>query len=196
MKKNEKILIIFSHPRKNSFNSFILSRILHILQEYNLDFVVRDLYEIGFDPVLKFEENLHDIMIEQNYIRDSNLLIFIYPVWWGSMPAILKGYIDRVFSYGFAYTVDSEGKSIPLLSGKKSIIVSTLGGEEKTYKDHSLEEAIKKINKHIIFEFCGIELIEQFFIYGVKENNRKELEEKVEKLEQKIREIIYSLYSH
>lgn len=175
-----QVLIIFAHPSKKSFNYQILLKVKEFLENKSINFRIRDLYEEKFDPVLFFDKHDEKVREEQKYIKDSDLLIFIYPTWWGSMPAILKGYIDKVFSYGFAYGIDEDGQTLPLLKGKKCIVISTFGGKEEVYKQNSLESAIKKINQHVIFEFCGFEVLEQFFIYDVKEG--ADLKEKIEEL--------------
>ncbi|MCS6955526.1 MAG: NAD(P)H-dependent oxidoreductase [Candidatus Calescibacterium sp.] len=186
----KRVLVVFAHPKRDSFNFFILKEIEKILYEKNVDYFVRDLYELNFDPVFRFEIDSIDVLEEQDHIRKSDLIIFIYPIWWGSMPAILKGYIDRVFSYGFAYSINENQESVPLLNGKKSVIISTFGGEEKIYKQLSLEQAIKKINQHVIFEFCGIDVCDQFFIYNVKDKNKEELQKKMDELKNKIEKIL------
>src|ERR1700690_1841729 len=99
-----KSLIIYAHPNAASFNHAIMETISEELKGSNKDFNVRDLYKIGFNPILSAEDFVaiqngtvpDDIKTEQNYIRSADTLIFIFPIWWSSMPAMLKGYIDRV----------------------------------------------------------------------------------------------------
>jgi NAD(P)H dehydrogenase (quinone) len=188
-----KVLIVYSHPSKESFNYHILKSLKELLDKNSINYNVRDLYEINFDPILRFD-SLNDsekesILVEQEYIRNSDLIIFIYPCWWGSMPAILKGYIDKVFSYGFAYKQEGE-EVIPLLEDKSTIIISTFGGKENIYKQYSLETSIKKINEAIIFNFCGIKVLEQFFIYQVNNNNKENILSKLTEVLSKINKII------
>lgn len=69
--------------------------------------VVRDLYAINFQPVISSSEVIggigEDVVREQEFLQWAEVITLIYPIWWTGMPAIMKGYIDRVFSYGFAY---------------------------------------------------------------------------------------------
>ncbi|MEN3015402.1 MAG: NAD(P)H-dependent oxidoreductase [bacterium] len=188
---NNKVLVVFCHPSKKSLNYYILQQVLNLLNQKKIDAVVRDLYEIGFNPVLRFDQQLNtqqDVLQEQEYVKQSDLMIFIFPTWWGHMPAVLKGYIDRVFSFNFAYTVDQNNQSVPLLSDKKAIIITTLGGDENTYKQYLLEQSMKRIYKHIIFEFCGIELLEQIFIYSAQKSN--EIAQKVQQAIQTLEKLL------
>ncbi|MBV7273126.1 NAD(P)H-dependent oxidoreductase [Clostridiaceae bacterium UIB06] len=99
-------LIIYAHPSTNSFSNAILDELKECSMKKNCRTEVRDLYSIGFDPVLRaadFEgicggKTPEDIKREHGYIKWADLITFIYPIWWTGMPAILKGYIDRVFS--------------------------------------------------------------------------------------------------
>src|SRR5208283_888803 len=112
-----KYLIIYAHPDPGSFNHAVMEIISEELKNNNKDFVLRDLYQINFNPILKTEDLtaiqngavLEDVKKEQEHIRSSDILIFIFPIWWSSMPAILKGYIDRVFSLKFAYDITADG---------------------------------------------------------------------------------------
>lgn len=87
---------------------------------------VRDTYELNFNPVLGASDFIsfsqgntpEDIKEEQEHISWADSITFIYPVWWAGLPAILKGYVDRVFSHGFAYAYGENGIE-KLLSGKK-----------------------------------------------------------------------------
>lgn len=121
-----KYLIIYAHPNPKSFNHAILETISEELKKKKKEFKVRDLYKIGFNPALSTKDLSaiqngavpKDIEKEQEYIRKADTIVFIFPIWWSSMPAILKGYIDRVFSLKFAYDITEDGV-FGLLKGKK-----------------------------------------------------------------------------
>lgn len=106
-----KILIIYTHPNHQSFNGAILKQVQNNLSKTHTVKTL-DLYAEQFDPVLQFDENHRrrdlDKVAEMEQYRDlvtwADHLIFIFPIWWSGMPAILKGFIDRVFVSGFAYS--------------------------------------------------------------------------------------------
>ena len=105
-------LIIFAHPNsKRSFGRAIANRIEQISQENGVNVFFRDLYEMNFNPILSHEELQNankgiipeDIQQEHDFILQADLITLVYPLWWMGFPAILKGYLDRVLSHGFAY---------------------------------------------------------------------------------------------
>jgi NAD(P)H dehydrogenase (quinone) len=152
-----KILIVYSHPDKESYNKEILTKTIEILKEKKIDYQVLDLYKMKFNPILEKEELNRIISNEtkeiQNKIKESNKLIFIYPIWWGTMPAILKGFCDRVFTPGFAYKYIN---SIPrgLLKNKKALVLTT-SGAPKIYNLLTCNKFTKGLIKNIL-SFCGI----------------------------------------
>jgi len=167
-------LIIYAHPNPKSFCHAIKDEIETKIKQQGGELVVRDLYQQGFNPVLSsgdFVQFLQhtppaDIQKEQELIRKADRLIFVYPVWWFSMPAILKGYIDRVFSRGFAY--DYEGHSIKgLLAGKEVMIFSTTGGPRIAYYLAGYKAAIKMTIAAGIFKFCGMRVLLHKYFYAV-----------------------------
>ena len=157
-----KHLVVYAHPNPESFNHAILNTVVESLQGQGHEVTVRDLYAIGLDPVLKFEgkgEISQEIKAEQEYISKADAITLIYPIWWTGMPAILKGYIDRVYSYGFAYQYNAEGGIDKLLAGKKGLIINTHGTPKDIYDSIGMTEALKKTSTAGIFEFCGIESV-------------------------------------
>jgi NAD(P)H dehydrogenase (quinone) len=129
-----KHLVVYAHPHPESFNHAIMETIVQTLENKGHEVVVRDLYALDFQPVLKPEDTdamksghiPEDIKTEQEFITQSDVITFIYPIWWAGLPAIIKGYVDRVFSYGYAYAYGEEG-IIQLLKGKKGLIINTHG---------------------------------------------------------------------
>lgn len=180
-KAQMKYLIIYAHPNAKSFNHAIKEKIEAALKASNAAFAVRDLYEIPFDPALKaaeleMEEGVpvpDDVKQEQDYIRSSDVLIFIYPIWWSDMPAILKGYVDRVFSYGFAWSMEQNVFN-GLLQGKKAVIVNTLASGRDDLVNMGLLECMSKTIDAGIFDFCGIQVIEHKYLCGVLDATAEE----------------------
>jgi NAD(P)H dehydrogenase (quinone) len=176
-----RYLIVYAHPNPQSFNHAIREKIEGTLQAANCEYAVRDLYEMHFDPALKAAEIAmgwdgpvpDDIKQEQDHIRASDVLIFIYPIWWSDMPAMLKGYIDRVFSYGFAWTMEQDTFS-GLLKGKKAVIVNTLASHRDEFISMGLLECMNKTIDAGIFDFSGIQVIEHKYLCGVLEATAEE----------------------
>jgi NAD(P)H dehydrogenase (quinone) len=168
------LLIIYSNHQKGNFNWQLLERIKVKMAENGSPVIVRDLYELDFDPVLKPADfdmisrgtPPDDISKEQDFVRWADVLLFIYPVWWGGMPAIVKGYIDKVLSWGFAYKSNGNGVVYPLLSDKKAIVMSSLGQSKEEY-EKGMFQAMSRVNSEGVFGFCGIQVLEQMFFSSI-----------------------------
>ncbi len=167
-------LIVYAHSNPKSFCHAIKEEIEAKIKQDGGKFVVRDLYQLGFNPVLSSQDFVQfiqhktpdDIQKEQDFIRKADVIILIYPVWWFNMPAMLKGYIDRVFSRGFAY--DSKGPIIiGLLRGKKVMVFNTTGGPRFAYYLLGYKSAIKTSIDAGIFKFCGMKVLLHKFFYAV-----------------------------
>lgn len=167
-------LIIYAHPNPKSFNNGIKETLLKMSKEKGMTTVVRDLYSMNFDPILKPSDILCfkkkecplDIYEEHKHIEWADVIIFIFPLWWNGMPAIMKGYLDRVFSYGFAYRYDKHG-SHGMLTDKKVMILTTLGETDEVYSVSGLYEAVKMTQDLGVFEFCGMEVLLHHFFPAV-----------------------------
>ncbi|NRG35040.1 NAD(P)H-dependent oxidoreductase, partial [Niallia circulans] len=180
-------LIVYAHPNPKSFNHAILDTVVQSLQEKKHEVTIRDLYALGLDPVLKFEskgEVSEKIKLEQEYITKADAITFIYPIWWTGMPAILKGYVDTVYTYGFAYQYNAEGSVDKLLSGKKGLIINTHGTPKDIYDSFGMTEALKKTSTTGVFEFCGIESVGHLTfgsVPSVDDETRKGMLEEIKK---------------
>jgi NAD(P)H dehydrogenase (quinone) len=190
-----KYLIVYAHPKPESFNHAILETISEELRKSNKDFQVIDLYKIGFNAVLSAEdlaaiqngEVPHDIKTEQDYISSADTLIFIFPIWWSSMPAILKGYIDRVFSLKFAYDITAD-RVIGLLKGKKAFLLSTTGASKEDYDKMGAFQMMNMSMDMAIFQFSGMEVIGHKYFSAVPYVSDQDRKQMLEELRQLVRE--------
>ena len=131
-------LVIFCHPKQDSFANAICQRAVETLQSSGHDVQVIDLYKSGFDPVLSAQE-WDDYEIDgdnQKTVSDhvalltwAEGLVFIYPTWWYGLPAIMKGWLDRVFVPGVTFTIPREGEPVrPKLQKIRRIAAITTCG--------------------------------------------------------------------
>lgn len=165
-----KNLIIYAHPNSSSLNHFFKQTIVESLEKSNQEIVIRDLNEINFNPVLSLDDLnkqrlgtvTSDVQIEQDYITWADRIIFVYPIWWAGMPAIMKGYIDRVFSYGFAYQYN-QGIQKGLLTGKSTIIVNSHGKSHAEYEANGMGKALILTSDTGIFNYCSLEIQHHFY---------------------------------
>ena len=165
-----KNLIVYAHPNPASLNHFFKQVVVETLENSNQEIVVRDLNEINFNPVLSLDDMngqrmghvAADVSKEQDFITWSDRIIFVYPIWWTGMPAIMKGYIDRVFSYGFAYRYD-QGIQKGLFTGKKAVIINSHGKSNEEYAENGMDKALALTSDKGIFNYCGFEIEEHFY---------------------------------
>lgn len=124
--------IILGHPGTKSFNAAVAKRYVETVHKNHQKTVIRDLYALGFDPLLKESERFmlkgqpfsQDVEKELDLIRKCDVVTFIYPLWFGMPPAIIKGYVDRVFGAAFRLT-DLVTQKNDLFSGKRLVVVTT-----------------------------------------------------------------------
>jgi len=177
-----KNLIIFSHPHLYSYTFAIVNKVSNILKEKNEEVKIVDLYMKNFNPVLSEKElilankgeSLPEIKIYQKKIVDSNRIIFVYPIWWSQMPAMMKGFIDRVFTKGFAYTINDDGSPNGLLSDKKVVAISPLGTSRENAEKEGLDISLKQTLVNSVYGFCGMKVEHHIMIYSVTSSSEFE----------------------
>lgn len=170
-----KVIIVYAHPHKEGHNGLVLENVIKELEEKKQEYELLDLYEMKFDPVMKSDEHFlskkkitDEMVLEmQKKISETNKLIIIFPVWWNNVPAVLKGFFDRVFSSGFAFKykklIFGLRTPIGLLKGKKAAVIYTTGSPSLIY--WLIEGArAKKVVKLDTLRFCGIK--SNSFTYG------------------------------
>ncbi len=165
-----KHLIIYAHPDNGSLNHHLMQTIVEILQSKNQEIEIRDLYQLNFNPILSLEDLkgqrmgkvADNVKQEQDYISWADHITFIYPIWWTGMPAIMKGFIDRVFSYGFAYRYD-QGIQKGLLTGKQTTVINTHGKSKTEYESIGMDKALSLTSDKGVFIYCGLEINKHFF---------------------------------
>lgn len=156
-----RVLIVLAHPNRDSLNHALSARAAEAASAAGYEPHLRDLYAEGFDPVLQEAEVRRrfpfDETIQAHFrdVQEAAGFVFVHPDWWGQPPAILKGWLDRVFRPGVAYDFEGEEflekKKVPLLTGRWALVLSTTDAV-KGKSPHPLES----IWSEQIFAFCGI----------------------------------------
>jgi NAD(P)H dehydrogenase (quinone) len=163
-----KHLIVVAHPAAHSFTMGLARAYAAELEELGHSQRTCDLYRMGFNPVLSAQELAAvsadhaaspDVAQAQEDIRAADALTVIYPLWWLSMPAMMKGYVDRVFARGFAYE-SHNGIVRGLLSGKKSVLLTISGAPLPLLVKSGNWNAVQVLQDTHIFRSAGFELLE------------------------------------
>jgi NAD(P)H dehydrogenase (quinone) len=159
-------LIVVAHPNTTSLSHSIAAEVAEgiRLSAPGNTVEIADLTAEGFDPTfnaadiaayLREGSSPADVVAEQARIDRADALVLVYPVYWWSMPGLLKGWIDRVFSNGWAYDEVAGGKTIKKLDGLPVHLVAIGGATMRTYARHGYFGAMKTQIDHGIFEYCG-----------------------------------------
>ncbi len=135
--KGKRFVVVLAHPLKNSLCAHLASLTASLITDAGHDLRIVDLYERDFDPRLTSSERRsyyaeHDasaVAEDTEALRTADVLVLIFPTWWFGLPAILKGWIDRVFVPGVAYDHTPDfGRMIPKLTQLQSCFaITTLG---------------------------------------------------------------------
>jgi len=162
-----KHLVVICHPRRKSFTQAIARSYIQAVEALGNEVVVRDLYRLHFDPVLGERELLdakkrvtsRAVRSEQRHLSEAGGIAFFYPLWWAFMPAMMKGYIDRVLSCGFAYDLKND-VMIPRLTGKKALIFTSSGADMAYLQQSKQWSSMRLLEEENILALCGIDLLE------------------------------------
>lgn len=186
------ILYVYAHPNPSSFNSMLKQHALDFFTQLKLDIKLSDLYADDFKAIADWNDfTLDEVEINSQYflaqqdayknqklstdisaelakIAWADHIIFQFPLWWFSTPAILKGWLDRVLVKGFAYDA---GKTFDdgLLKGKTASLVVTTQSPESAYQANGLHQATINTFLHHIhhtLHFVGIKTLAPFIVYA------------------------------
>ncbi|WP_439628480.1 NAD(P)H-dependent oxidoreductase [Shinella sp.] len=158
-------LIVVSHPKPGSFTHSVANQVAEgIAASGAHSFEIADLAAEGFDPRFSAQDHAFfvgegklpaDIAAEQARLDRSDALVLVYPVYWWSFPGLLKGWIDRVFTNGWAYVEEPDGKIVRKLGRLPVHLIAVAGANMRTYARHGYFGAMKTQIDHGIFDYCG-----------------------------------------
>jgi NAD(P)H dehydrogenase (quinone) len=153
------VLVVFDHPRRDSFCGAVLDGLISGLTAAGHATEIADLRAEGFDPRLPPEDepdwNDADrvysdaVLAEQARMLRNDALAFVFPVWWWSLPATTKGWIDRVWNNGWAYGARK-------LKHSKALLLATAAGNAESYAKRGYDQAMRIQIVTGMMEYCGI----------------------------------------
>lgn len=160
-----KCLIVLAHPLHDSLCSHLAKETIVHMESKGYDISVKDLYKENFDPLLRAEERASyyaEIVMDERLQKDiaqlqeTESLILIFPTWWFSFPAILKGWFDRVWAPGYAYNHASDfGPITPNLTNLREVKVITTLGAPWWVDFFILQKPVKKVLKIALLGACA-----------------------------------------
>lgn len=212
-----KIFYIYAHPEPKSFNGALKDRALAALPEKGHEVKFSNLYAMKFNPVLTasdFPERKNteffnafleaikasntgafapDIKEEMEKVKWADLIIFQFPIYFTSMPAIMKGWIDRVLAPGFGFNpVTNSAYDTGLLKGKSAMLVATCGSPKEVYSEGGAHGDINKHFEsitHCVFEFMGMKVLPSYIVYEASSMSKERGAEELEKYRKRLLEL-------
>jgi NAD(P)H dehydrogenase (quinone) len=159
-----KHAIILAHPSADSFAKSVADAYGEAVAALGHTSITRDLYRLAFDPCLKENERpdaagyvvAADVARERAALADCDVFVLVYPIWFGTPPAMLKGYIERVFNEGFAFDSFDQGRSRPLLGGRKLISFTSSGSTKAWLEENGVWLSLRMIFDDYIAKLCGM----------------------------------------
>ena len=187
---NKRTAIIIGHPDKESYNYALAESYKKGVQASGSEIKEIFIHDLNFNPILEFgyrkrTELEPDLLRSQEILKWADHLVWVYPVWWGSVPAIMKGFLDRVLLPGYAF--NKRKNSLwwdKLFKGKSARIICTLDQPAWYYKwfyGNPSHNAMKKIT----LNFIGVESVKITTIGPIrlsKDSFREKWLRKVERL--------------
>jgi NAD(P)H dehydrogenase (quinone) len=157
-------LVILAHPDASSFNRAIADRYCAAVRALGHDAKLRDLYDLGFDPRLYADHRAGldtnkvsgDVAGEMGLLRQADAVVFVYPIWFGMPPAMIKGYVDRVL--GYALTPDDITKHVPdaILAGRHFASFTTSATIEPWLEQQGQLAALKTTFDAYLMQIFGM----------------------------------------
>lgn len=166
-------LIVIGHHDPDSLTHAIAAQIAAGLQASGHTSELADLAREGFDPRFGLADHaVHrrlaappaDVRAEQARIERADTLVLVYPIYWWSLPALLKGWVERVFSNGWAFDYAADGSTTKRLQGMTAHLVGVAGADVGTFQRHGYDEAMRVQIEHGIFDYCGARVLSSILL--------------------------------
>lgn len=169
-----KCAVVLAHPKATSFCASMARACVDSLTAAGHAVLLRDLYAMDFDPRLRADElpsdsgfrPAPDVVRERELLAEADLFVFVYPFWFNAPPAILKGYVDRVFGMKFGYAADFGG-SKPLLVGRKLLTFSTSGAPDHWVNSTGALKALMAVFDNHVAAVCGLTVADHVHFGGI-----------------------------
>jgi putative NADPH-quinone reductase len=177
-----RALLVVAHPRSDSLTARSAGRAREHLEKRGLTVDLLDLHAEGFDPRMTVRDEPDWADPDKRYsdevrahikrVDAADVIVVVFPVWWFSVPAIVKGWVDRVWNNGFAY-----GREPSRLAGKRMLWLGLAGGSQQAYAAQGLEAMMDRQLRMGISGYCGIEDAALRMIFDITPEQAPPLEE-------------------
>jgi len=166
--------VILAHPKADSFGAAVARAYMEAVEAIGHEADLRDLYRMGFDPCLKEDEipaeagfrARDDVTAERARLDLADVVVLVYPLWFNGPPAMLKGYIDRVFGMGWGYEAGADGTQ-PLLKGKRLVCITTSGAPDNWVRQTGAMDALLTLLDFHLCETTGMTYVDHLNLGSV-----------------------------
>jgi NAD(P)H dehydrogenase (quinone) len=164
--------IVVCHPAEASFTMAIAQRYAQAVRARGHEAIIRDLYRIGFDPVLSEDERQGhphpDVLAEWEVLGNIDVFVLAYPIWFGAPPAMLKGYIDRVFGAGRTRGDAGSGAGTSLLEGKHLVSLTLSGSLVSWLDERGVMESLRNLFDRYLADVFRLSETHHYHFDGVQ----------------------------
>jgi NAD(P)H dehydrogenase (quinone) len=172
-----RIMLILDHPVSTSFCAALASAVADGARETGHDVDLLDLARDGFDCLFQRQDRDHflggavpaDVASMHARVEAADALVFVYPIYWWTFPARLRGWIDRVLTAGWAYAMEASGNR-PLLRNRPIALVASAGAGQQTIEEFGYGPAMRRLIDEGTFGYCGLTTIHPLIIPDVHES--------------------------
>jgi NAD(P)H dehydrogenase (quinone) len=175
--------VIVGHPNQNSLTASLAAAYADHARSLGDEVVVRDLYAIKFNPCLDAAEIPRgggfrpgdDVSAERVVLKHADVFALFYPLWFNAPPAIIVGYIQRVFGMGFGYGAVHDGGNQPLLGKRRLISFSTSGAPKGWLEQEGGWSALRNTFDHHFANVCGMEVVDHVHFGNITDLTRPDV---------------------
>jgi NAD(P)H dehydrogenase (quinone) len=216
-----RVLWVFAHPEQRSLNGALRHAGVHWLRDAGHQVMESDLYAMGWNPIVSGEDFAHDasqrlivgdasavaygsgglsadIVEEQQKIAWADTLVFQFPLWWYGMPAILKGWFDRIFVKGFAFGIKdpSTGQTLRYgqgkLVGRTAMVITSVGARESSIGARGINGEINDLLfplQHGTLWYTGIAVVPPLVVHGADRATAEDYELAAKQLRERLQDL-------
>ncbi len=169
--------VILCHPDPQSFNATIARTYCDAVRARHRTCNIRDLYGLGFDPVLRAVEQpsshvfkpSDDVAAELAALDSADVIVFVYPIWFGTPPAMMKGYVERVMGAGFGHRQMREAGEGPAVAGKHLVSITTSGNSIQWLDEQGAWRSLKTVFDTYLANAFSLASTDHFHVCNVVE---------------------------
>jgi NAD(P)H dehydrogenase (quinone) len=192
-------LLILAHPSQTSFTHAMANAAAEVLLRAGYSLTQHDLYAEGFNPVQPTIESANtsstDTLVETHCenLRNADLILIFHPNWWSQPPAIMKGWIDRVFrldtAYGYPDGVGYDGVPIGLLKAKHALVFNT-SNTPSLREQQVFGDPLETLWRTSVFALCGVDSVHRRMFSPMASSTQSQRSEWLEEVRSMVRRVI------